>query len=245
MQYSRGGDARAGAQGLQQHMHLGFRLAAGTQSFPHEGHRIQPQHIDAGIGEVQHDLGNFKENLRVSPVQIPLVFVESGPDPFAEIGVMGEIAGGIVGKNLDQRLFIGLRHVGAVEHQIHVLRRLVALCGALGPVVFLGGMVQHKVDTKRDAALAQLCRNRFEIIERAIGRVDVAIIHHRIAAIGITGARLQTGHEMDVGDAQFLQVIELFEHAIQVAGKAVDVEHIAGHIGALKPVRFQITLQIQ
>jgi hypothetical protein len=47
---------------------------------------------------------NGQEDLRVLPVQVPLVFVEGGPDPFAEVGIVGEGAGGLVGEDVDQVL---------------------------------------------------------------------------------------------------------------------------------------------
>ena len=111
--------------------------------------------------------------------------------------------------------------------------------------MLFGSVVANEINAERNAPAAQLCRNRFEVLQRAEGWVDATIIHHRIAAIRITGTRLQAGHEVDIADAQFLQVVQLGQHALQVFGKAVDVENIASHVSALKPVWFQIPFQIK
>jgi hypothetical protein len=84
-----GDDPAARAQRLKDHVDFGLGLAARAQALPHEGHSIQPQHIHALVGQKQHDLDDFQKHLRVGPVQIPLVFVERGPDPFAESGGNG------------------------------------------------------------------------------------------------------------------------------------------------------------
>ena len=97
MDHGGGGDARTRAQGLQHHMHLGLGLAARAHAFPQEGHRIKPQHIDAGIGQMQHGFGDFQKHLRVGPVQIPLMFVKGGPDPFADVGVEVKLPGALSG----------------------------------------------------------------------------------------------------------------------------------------------------
>ena len=55
------------------------------------------------LPRMQHDPGDFQQHLRIGPVQIPLMFIERGPEPFAKFRAMGEITGGIVRKHRDQR----------------------------------------------------------------------------------------------------------------------------------------------
>ena len=47
-----------------------------------------------------------RNTCRVGPVQVPLVFIERCPDVLAEIGVVGEVAGRIVGEDFDQRALV-------------------------------------------------------------------------------------------------------------------------------------------
>jgi hypothetical protein len=49
---------------------------------------------------------------------------------------------------------------------------------------------------------------------------------------------------VDVGDAQPLQVVELAEHPLQVAGQPVDIGGIAGHTRLLEPVGLEIAAQV-
>jgi hypothetical protein len=108
---------------------------------------------------------------------------------------MGEIARRVVRKHLDQSAFIALWKRVVVEHQVVVLILRMALHRLPGPGVFLGGVVQHQIDAQADAADAQGGGHLGEILHRAVGRVHGAVIHHRIAAVAVAGARLQAGHE--------------------------------------------------
>ncbi len=92
------GNAGGRAERLQNVVHLGLVLAVGAEALPHEGHGIETQNVDAPVGEIQHHIDNFEEDLRVRPVQVPLVFVEGGPDPFAEVGYQVKLPGASAGK---------------------------------------------------------------------------------------------------------------------------------------------------
>ena len=50
---------------------------------------------------------------------------------------------------------------------------------------------------------------------------------------------------MDIGDAERFQIIEPVGDVFQVAGEAVDVEHVAGHVGALEPVGLEVALEVE
>ena len=60
-----GGDAGGGAQGLQNVMHLRLVLAIAAHALPHESHSVQAQHFSALVGEVQDDIGDGEEHVRV------------------------------------------------------------------------------------------------------------------------------------------------------------------------------------
>ena len=106
-------------------------------------------------------------------------------------------------------------------------------------------VVEDEVDADGDAALAQAPGDRLEIVHGAKARVDLAVIHHRVAAVGLAGARLQAGHEVDVGYAETMEVIDVVEHAAEVAGEAIDVEDVARHVGPLEPVGLEVALEVE
>ena len=149
------------------------------------------------------------------------------------------------GENLDEALGILAGQGGRAEHPVIVLVALVALAGSPRPVMFLGGVVQDQVDAHTHAALAQGRGDGFEIGHGAERRIDFAVVHHRVAAVAVAGARLQAGHEVHIGDAQLFQIGGLVEHAFERAVEAVDVEHIARHILAQKPVGLEVAPQVE
>jgi len=240
-----GCDARGGAQGLQYLRHLGLILVAGSQPFPHEGDGTEPHHFDAAIGQCHHRLDHLQKHLRVGPVQIPLMVVEGGPDPCAEFGIMGEIARRVVGKHLHKRFGIAPGLSQAVNHPVVILIFRRAVLGPGRRFMLLGGAVQHQIDAQADAACPHCAGHRRQILHRAQCRDDRAMVHHEIAAVTVTRARLQAGHEMHIGRAKLGQILQLFDHAGQREVQAVNVKDTAGHIGALKPVGFQIAGKIK
>ena len=241
----RGGDAGGGTQGLQDVMHLRLVLAIGAHALPHEGHGIQPHDLGALVGKVENDVGDSEENLRIGPVQVPLVFVEGGPDPFLEFGIMGEASWGIIGENFNEAALILLRHRVGGEHPIVFLVFFVALLGLFGPRMFFGCVVEYEIDANAHATGPKGRRHLLEIRHGAKARVNRTIIHHRITAVIGTGAGFQAGHEVDVGDAQGFQIFDVIEHALQIACKTVDVENIAHRVFGEEPVRCDVTGKIQ
>ena len=238
-------DPAGGAQGLEQLMHFGLVLAACAHPLPHEGHGIETDNLDTPVGEEEHDLHDLEEDLRVGPVEIPLMLVEGGPDPFAHVGVEGEVAGRMGGEDLDQRARIGLGQRRVVEDPVIVTIGRVASPRLRRPGMFLRRVVQHEVDADRHAALPQRCGHGREIVHAAERRVDGPVVHHRVAAVTVARTRLEAGHEVDIGDAQLFEIVQPVEHAAKRAIEAVDVEDVAHHLLAQEPVGFEIAAQVQ
>jgi hypothetical protein len=79
--HRRAGDPRDRAQHLGDRVHLGLSLAVGAHPFPHERQRVQPEHLDALVGQEGDDLGELEQHSGIGPVDVPLPGVERGPDP--------------------------------------------------------------------------------------------------------------------------------------------------------------------
>ena len=95
-------------------MCFGQVLAAGAHLFPDERHGIQPQNIDAGVGDEQHLVEHGPKDGRIAVIQIPLKAVEGGPDPLLHAVMPREVAAAYGGKDLAQRplVLIGLGTIG-------------------------------------------------------------------------------------------------------------------------------------
>ena len=68
---------------------------------------------------------------------------------------------------------------------------------------------------------------------------DAAVVLHGVAAVVVALARLQQRHQVEVGDAELLEVVELVRDAGEVAGEALGVAGVAEHPRLLQPVRLE------
>ena len=148
----RGGAGQSGhrAQRLGQRVHLRLVLARGAQSLPHEGDRVQPDRLDAVVGEVEHDVGVLAEDVGVGPVDVPLPAVERRPDPAVECVVPGEVAGREVREHLRQARLVRVRDAAVGMHVEVVAVALLAGPGPHRPLVLGGDVVEHQVQAQRD-----------------------------------------------------------------------------------------------
>jgi hypothetical protein len=108
-----------------------------------------------------------------------------------------------------------------------------------------GGVVEYQVNTQADAMRMHFLRQRRQFRHGAQCRVNGAIVCDGIPAIVGRRTGFEQGHEMQVGDTQFAQIVDPFAHTGQCACKQVGVADIASHGFALKPVGRQLTLDIK
>ena len=69
---------------LDEQVGLGQVLARSAQGFPDKSHCIQAQDFHARVSQEKHFIRHVVEHFRVSIVKVPLVAVESCPDPLAD-----------------------------------------------------------------------------------------------------------------------------------------------------------------
>jgi hypothetical protein len=136
-------------------------LAVGSQPLPEKWGGIEPQHVHPQIGEEEHHLHHFEEDLGIGVVEIPLIAVESGPYPTACAGHgrnPGEVARRLMGKDLRQGplIGIGLAAIGEGMEIVQILRFTVD--GALRPFMLPGHVIQHQIEAQTDPPCPQLIR---------------------------------------------------------------------------------------
>ena len=226
-------------------MDLGLALAVGALAFDGEGDGVQAQHLDAAVGQVQDDVGELGHDAGVAPVEVPLEGVEGGPHPAVDVVVPGEVAGGEVGEDLRQGALVGvgLGTVGEDEEVVAVA--LLAGARPRRPLVLGGHVVENEVHHQRDALGAQFAGQVLEVVHGAQARAHGAVVGHRVAAVGVAGARGEQGHEVEVGDAQLAQVVDAILHAAQGAGEALGVGGVADAAGVLRPGGVEGAGQVQ
>ncbi len=200
-------DADQRPQRAQDQVHLGLVLAVGALALPQERRRVQPEHVDAVVGQREHRVEHRGEDLDVGPVQVPLEAVEGRPHPPDALDV-GEAAGRVVGEHLGQRALVSVR-LGAVgEDPVEGPVRRVAGRRGERPRVLRRGVVEHQVDAQRHAAVVQVGGQLLQVGHGAQPRVDRVVVDHRVAAVVVPLARCQQRHQVQVGDAELGQVVE-------------------------------------
>jgi len=127
--HTRCGHGHARPQCLQDQKDLGLVLAVGPLALPEEGRRVEPQDFDAAVGEDEDDSQHRLEDVGVGPVEVPLVVVESRPDPAHAVHV-GEGPGCLVGEHLGQRPLEPVGQLAVGEHPVErAVRRVARRCG--------------------------------------------------------------------------------------------------------------------
>ena len=219
---------------LEQGMDRGQVAAIGAKLFPHERDGIEADDGDAGIGQVEQDIGHAQEDLWIVVVEVPLEFIKGCEDPFLDLLVIGEIAGGDFGEDFRDGFFEFSRNIVRVVHEIEILVLFFAGEGTQGPFMVFGRMVDDIIEANVDPLGAQPGDQITELVHRSETGIDFTVVRHSISTVILTFPSLEQGHEMDVGDAQLLEIGDLLDHTGQITGKQVGVEHHAhqpvGHV---------------
>ena len=232
-------------QRLGDRVHLRLVLAAGAHPLPEEGDRVEPEHLHAEVGQPQDDLGELDEHRRVGPVEVPLPLVERRPDPALELLVPREAAGREVGEDLRQRPLELVRQVAVGEDVEVVPVRRLAGPGARRPVVLARDVVEHEVHDQADALAAQRGGELAQVLGAAQLGLDRTVVADGVPAVVVALARLEQRHQVQVGDAQVLEVVEVLGHSREVTGEPVGVARVAEHPRLLQPVRGEQPLLVE
>ena len=232
----RRGDPRDRAQRPGQLVDLGLVLAGRADPLPDERDGVEPEHLDAQVGQLEDDRGVLAEDRRVRPVDVPLVVVEGRPDPGVELVVPREVARSEVGEHLRQARLERVRN-GAVGVHVEVrpLLDVARPCGRC-PGVLARHVVEHQVQAQADALRPQRGGEVAQVVDGAEVGPHRAVVHHRVAAVvgGRPGG--QQRHQVQVGDAEVAEVVRAGTHPGQGVGEAVGVGGVPEGAGLLEPV---------
>ncbi len=226
-------------QHLGERVDLGLVLAVGAEPFPHEGDRVEPQHLHADVRQRQDDVGELHHHRGVAPVEVPLPLVEGRPHPALELLVPGEVPGREVREDLRQRRLegVGQRPV-RVDVEVLAVRR-VPRPRPVRPVVLTRDVVEDQVHHEADPALAQRAGEVTQVVHRAEVGAHRAVVLHGVPAVVVAVAGLEQRHQVQVGHAEVVEVVEPSGEAAQVVGEPLGVAGVAEHPRLLEPVRCQ------
>ena len=225
-------------------MDLRLVQARGALALPQERHGVEAQHLDAPVRQEEHDVEHLPEHARVGVVQVPLVVVERRPDP-PEPGHLREAAGRGVREDLREggRVPVGERAV--TEDVVVVAVHGIAGGRAPGPRVLAGGVVHHEVDAQADAPAPQRGGELLEIGHVPEARIDRAVVHDGVPAVVRRRPGTQQRHEVQVGDAEPAQIVELVRDLGERPSEPVGVADVAHLLLPQVPVRGDLATMVE
>ena len=198
-------------------------LAVGAHVFPQKRYRIQSQNVYTHIGQEEHFLQHGLKDIGVAVVEVQLKIVEGGPGPSLNLRLPGEIARCKIGEDLGQGFFVGIGQGAIFKKQVKILEKWITLQGCLCPLVLAGGMVHHVVDHQNHAFLVQAGGQFAQLSHGAQAGVDFPVIGYGVAPVIRTRAWLKQGHQVQIGNAQFLEIINAVDQALEVARKQINI----------------------
>ena len=255
--HGRGGQGRHGVERAQQVVDLWLGLARGAQLLPDERHGVQAQHLGPLVRQEQHFRGHGVEDVRVGVVEVPLEAVERGPHP-PGIRVVGarvpsrrravharEHPGVVVREDLPRGALELVRHGALRVHPVEAFVERVPGGRGPGPLVLVGGVVEHEVQHQGDPVGPQLGGQVREIRHGPQVRVHPAVGGHRVPPVRVAGGALVEGHEVQVGQPEFLEVRNLLPDPREVPTVAVHVTHPAHGLPGREPRRPLLPVLVQ
>ena len=221
-------------------MGLGEVLAVGAGPLVEVGDRVEPEAVEAHVEPEGHRLQHGVVDLGVVEVEVGLVVEEPVPEvllahrvprPVRRLGVDEDHPGvlvELVGVGPDVEVAVGTLGVGAA---------------GLEPRVRVARVVHDEVDDHADAALVAGVEELVEVLGRAALGEDVVVVGDVVAAVA--QRRGEERRHPQAVDTQPLEVVELLDQALEVAGPvAVGVaegphQHLVED-GGLEPVGLRV-----
>ena len=141
----------------------------------------------------------------------------------------------VVREDFAHGLLERVRHRPVREDPVVVAVRRVARGRLPGPLVFVGGVVEDEIDDEADAVRPQLGGKLTQLLHGAQLRVDVAVTGDGVAAVGVRFGGQEQRHQVQIGEAQFLEIGDPGADTLQVLGVPVDIADAAEHGVGLEP----------
>jgi hypothetical protein len=196
-----------------------FRQVLVIRAFAHAQirHRVEPQRVDAEIEPELHDVDHGIDDGGVVVVEIGLVRKKPVPVVLAGDRIVRPVRFLRVGED-DPRLGKrAIRVAPDVEGALGRSRGRAA--GALEPGVLIGRVIDDQLDENPDVPRVRGADQLREIVERAVGRVDVAVVGDVVSVVA--QRRRKEGEQPEARDADPLQVVELLRDALEIADAVV------------------------
>ena len=225
-------------------MNLWQVTAVGSKLFPDVRHSIKTNDINTLVCKIQHVKDHLIENDRVSVVQIPLVWIESGHDMFVDIIQPCEVSRCSSREYLWAGLLVQRRNIVAVKEEVAVL--IFSFTGACTfcPFMILRSVVHNKVQADTDSTFVAFGSQMCKIIHVSELFLYLTEVSNCISAIAASFRGLKKRHKMEIIYIAFLYIVQFLFQTGESTGKSIDIHHHSGKVVALVPFRVLCTADI-
>ena len=180
-----------------------------------EGDDVLPEAVHPHVQPEAHDVADLLPHGGVIHVQIRLLFVEEvevilAPHVVVFPGRAGELAGPVVGGQA-----AAMAHLAVPPDVVVPIGVIAPLTALPEPIVLVGGVIDDQVHNDFEAQGVGLVQHLLKLCQRAVVGVDVAVVGHVVAVVGVGGGI--EGAEPDGVHPQGLDIIQLVVHAVQIA----------------------------
>ena len=221
-------------------------LVAGAVALDQVRDRVQTEPVDAHVEPEAQDLQHLCAHGGVVEVQVRLVAEEPVPVVLPRLLIPRPVRLLGVGED-DARARVEPRIV-APDVVVALGRALGRLPCSLEPRVLVGRVVDDQLGDHAQPARVRLPDELTELLERAVGRVDVAVLRDVVAVVAERG-RVE-GQQPDRVDAEVSQVVQLLGEPGHVADpvtvgveEGLDVQLVDDRV--LVPLRISLGLPVR
>ena len=192
-------------------------LAVGALALHQVGNRVQTHAVGAEIKPETHGLHYLVQHGGIIEIQVRLVREEAMPVVGLRFRIPCPVGFLGVGED-DARVAVFLVRV-APDVEIAFGRAGRGFARGLEPGMLVGSMVDDKFNQNLQPAFVRGSHEPLEIVQRAVARVDVAIVGNVVPVVA--QRRREEGQQPQAGDAEILQIIQLLGEAGEVADPVI------------------------
>ena len=143
----------------------------------------------------------------------------------------------LVGEDFAQGAVVLVGHPAVGEDVVEVIVERITGGAAFCPFVFVRSMVEDEIDDGGNTCFVQGGNDIAQVVYRTQCRIDITVAADCIAAVAFAFRTFKQGHQVQIGQAQLLEIRDFGFQALQIAGKQIDVVHAANLFVGQNPVR--------
>ena len=143
----------------------------------------------------------------------------------------------LVGEDFTQGAVVLVRHPAVGEDVVEVVVEWITGGAAFCPFVFIGSVVKDEIDNGGNTCFVQCGNDIAQVVYCAQSRIDIAVAADCIAAVAFAFRTFKQGHQVQIGQAQFLEIRNFGFQALQIACEQIDVAPAANLFVGQNPVR--------